>query len=133
MYVHLRPIRTFEADRTLPGEAVRAAVKSARLARGSDMPSPGRVQSASNVRNRPQMYRESASNVQRISLKCTAQNRPQMYRESASNVCTFEANRTLLHLSWARASDPQATVAPLGREISETGPRIGRPCPGEVR
>ena len=41
----------------------------------------------------PQMYRELASNVQRIGLKCT-ENRPQMYgiglkctyRESASNV-----------------------------------------------
>ena len=29
-------VRTFEANRTLPGKAVRAAVKSARLAQGSD-------------------------------------------------------------------------------------------------
>ena len=63
------------APRTLPGDRIRSAVKSARLA--------GR--GATVARGLDSLAR-SASNVQ-ISLKCrsTYENRPQIYR-SASNV-----------------------------------------------
>ena len=70
----------------LPGKGVQLAVKSARLARERC----GRVRSASNVctkiclkcmyKNWPQMYRESASNVQRIGLKCTEIDFSKAYR-----------------------------------------------------
>ena len=79
MYIHLRPIPYIwgQSDSTGRGRPILRPVML--ISRPIALPCPGevrqwpgRVQLASNVWNRPQMYvRKSASNVQ-ISLKCTA-------------------------------------------------------------
>ena len=75
-------------------------------------------QSDSSDRYTFEAERKSASNVQ---------NRPQMYRESASNVRTFEADRTLSG-EGVRSSGQSRW---FHGQSHYSGPRIGRPCPVE--
>ena len=134
--IHLRPICTFEADYLYiwGRDNLFSHVMSLSQSENS-------ICTFEADLDRPQMYStESASNVQRIGLKCT---------ESASNVqriglkCTYieadwtlpgEGVRSLGQSRWFHSRSHSLTRASnvwtgrgsaISREISEAGPRIG--------
>ena len=124
--------RTFEANRTLPGKAVRAAVTSGRHGPRDWTPWLFRVRLASNVR-------KSASNVlHRIGLKCT--DWPQMYKCTKVRnllISTFEADsdsgpRIALPRPASLTENPSGEgvksfmkSSETGWERCDSGPRIG--------